>query len=78
MHVYYNGICSDYQPIKFGVPQGSVFGPLLFTLYMNDLPSAANLCNVELYADDRLLYFAIKSVATIEHNLTLDHGNVIC
>ena len=31
-----------------------------------------------LYADDRLLYFACKSVASIEHDLTLDLGNVIC
>ena len=46
-------------------------------MYVNDLPRAVNLCYVELYADDTLLYFAGKSVATIKHNLTLDLGNVI-
>ena len=47
-------------------------------MYVNDLGSAVNFCSVELYADDTLLYFASKSVATIEYNLTLDLGNVVC
>ena len=72
-----NGISSDHQSVTFGVPQGSALGPLLFIMYVNDLPSAVSICNVELYADDTLLYFANKSVSTIENNLTLDLANVI-
>ena len=47
-------------------------------MYVNDLPSAINFCNVELYADDTLLYFTSDSASTIEHNLTLDLTNIIC
>ena len=72
-----NGISSDHEPVSFGVPQGSVLGPLLFIMYVNDLPRAVNNCNIELYADDTLLYFASKSVSTIESNLNLDLLNVI-
>ena len=65
-----NGLLSEPQPIPFGVPQGSVLGPLLFIIYINDLPLAVQGCNVELYADDTLIYFASKSVSEIQARLT--------
>ena len=57
-----NGVLSEPQPISFGVPQGRVLGPLLFIIYINDLPVVVHGCCVELYADDTLIYFASKSV----------------
>ena len=72
-----NGVLSEPQPISFGVPQGSVLGPLLFIIYINDLPLAVHGCCVELYADDALIYFASKSVNEIQAQLTSDLTNVL-
>ena len=54
----FNGYDSNFADIKFGVPQGSVLGPLLFLTYINDLNQALKFCKVHHFADDiNLLYF---------------------
>ena len=50
-YVELNGYKSTTLPLEVGVPQGSILGPLLFLLYINDLPSATNLKSV-MFADD--------------------------
>lgn len=51
-----NGYLSDTRSVEYGVAQGSVLGPLLFALYMNDLPSYFSVLNLRMYADDTILY----------------------
>ena len=55
-----DGCSSDWEWVKTGVPQGSILGPLLFVLYVNDLPKVVTKCTVTLYADDITVYVAHK------------------
>ena len=64
-----NGTRSGINYIEYGVPQGSVLGPLFFILYVNDLQQAVNDVNVQLYADDTVLYTADCSTNVITNKL---------
>ena len=56
-YVFYNGVSSDTKIVTCGVPQGSVLGPLLFLLYINDLPNISEKLNFFLFADDTNIYY---------------------
>ena len=53
---------SDTLPITHGVPQGAILSPLLFYIYLNDLPTAPTFCNLESYVDDSKLFLSFPLV----------------
>ena len=54
---------SEPVPIQFGISQGSVLGPLLFIMYINNLPLAVIACSKELYADDTVIFLQVNLLA---------------
>ena len=65
-YVFYNGVSSEIKTITCGVPQGSVLGPLLFLLYINDLPNISEKLDFYLFADDTNIYFESKNLKFLE------------
>ncbi len=65
-YVYYNGISSGIGTISCGVPQGSVLGPLLFLIYINDLPNISSKLSFFLFADDTNIYYESTDLVELE------------
>ena len=61
-----NNTCSSYLDITCGVPQGSVLGPLLFLIYINDFQRCSSKLDFHLFADDSNLFYASKSLSGSE------------
>ena len=70
--VKFNNSVSYKREVVYGVPQGSVLGPILFTLYINDIVNTLSHCAKQLFADDALLYFISDNVNEIIKNLNAD------
>ena len=64
--VFMNGESSDIKYMACGVPQGSVLGPLLFLLYINDLPNISAKLKFFLFADDTNIYFESDDLLNVE------------
>ena len=71
-----NNTKSDFKQISYGVPQGSILGPLLFLLFINDLPLYTDNVTTDLYADDTTLYDIQDSLEQIENNLQIAINNL--
>ena len=64
--VVLDGCPSDWCPVTSGVPQGSVLGPLLFLLYINDIADLVK-CTIRLFADDLIMYSQITNNSSISN-----------
>jgi hypothetical protein len=76
---YVVGDWSVVGDINSGVPQGSILGPILFLLYINDLSEVIEHCILYLYADDSSLFIPVKRDEDVQiaHDLLLrDLGNM--
>ena len=68
-YVYFNGVSSATLNLSCGVPQGSVVGPLLLLLYINDLPNISDKLQLFLFADDTNLYYESDNLVELEKNM---------
>ena len=69
--VVLNGVQSNWVRLNAGVPQGSVLGPLLFLVYINDLTDNI-FSNMELYADDSSLFARVSGVDSTHNQIEND------
>ena len=75
-YVTINGFKSDVAIMKYGVPQGSVLGPLLFIIYINDLNIAIKYCSTRHFADDTNLLITNNNLKQLKKHLNLDLSNL--
>ena len=70
LRVVLDGKSSQEYPVNAGVPQGSIFGPTFFLLYINDLPDDV-ICDIAIYADGTTLYYKCNQVYDLWQQLEL-------
>ena len=72
--VYFNGSFSKERVVEHGVPQGSCLGPLLYTIFTNDLPSVLDKASISMFADDSTIYLAGTDIGDL--NIKLQRATV--
>ena len=75
--VSYNGETSAYKNMKCGVPQGSILGPLLFIIYINDLSSVSNILTSVLFADDTTLLDSDSNLTELVNRFNKELVNIV-
>ena len=74
--VEFQGVTSASEAVSTGVPQGSILGPLLFILHINDLPEVVSDCNILMYADDTVLYCSSSQASVIQDKLNAELSKI--
>ena len=73
---YVNGALSNTEYLTCGIPQGTILGPLLFLIYINDLPNCLKFSDTQMYADDSSITMASESSYEIETKMNIDLDNI--
>jgi Reverse transcriptase (RNA-dependent DNA polymerase) len=76
--VFCNGALSSFLPVTQGVPQGSILGPLLFSMFINDISCCIKYSNYHIYADDVQIYLSgsKENIASIVNQINTDLASV--
>ena len=70
--VMFNGSLSNIETLQCGVPQGSCLGPLLYSIFVNDMPYVLKNAGMGIYADDTTMYVSSESIEHVNEVLQLE------